>query len=160
MPEARSDFLREIETRGYLHQCTDPEGLDALAAAGRIAAYIGFDCTADSLHVGSLVPIMMLRWLQRCGHKPIVLMGGGTTKIGDPSGKDEARQLLDETQIRQNMANQPQHLRAEAAVLLAEGQIARAQTTAQAALASLSAQMPTGVQQAEAAWLQAIINQV
>jgi len=104
MPEARSDFLREIETRGYLHQCTDPEGLDALAAAGRIAAYIGFDCTADSLHVGSLVPIMMLRWLQRCGHKPIVLMGGGTTKVGDPSGKDEARQLLDETQIRQNMA--------------------------------------------------------
>jgi len=103
MAEPRSDFLREISTRGYLHQCTNPEGLDALAAGGRITAYIGFDCTADSLHVGSLVPIMMLRWLQHCGHKPIVLMGGGTTKIGDPSGKDEARQLLDESQIRHNM---------------------------------------------------------
>jgi tyrosyl-tRNA synthetase len=104
MPEPRSDFLREITTRGYLHQCTDLEGLDDRAAGGRITAYIGFDCTADSLHVGSLVPIMMLRWLQRCGHKPIVLMGGGTTKIGDPSGKDEARQLLDEAQIQRNMA--------------------------------------------------------
>lgn len=104
MAEPRSDFLREITTRGYLHQCTDLEGLDSLAAGGGITAYIGFDCTADSLHVGSLVPIMMLRWLQRCGHKPIVLMGGGTTKIGDPSGKDEARQLLDEAQIRRNMA--------------------------------------------------------
>jgi len=103
MAEPRSDFLREITTRGYQHQCTDPDGLDALAASGRITAYIGFDCTADSLHVGSLVPIMMLRWLQLCGHKPVVLMGGGTTKIGDPSGKDEARQLLDEAQIRRNM---------------------------------------------------------
>jgi tyrosyl-tRNA synthetase len=104
MTEPRSDFLREITGRGFLHQCTDLAGLDALAENGPIAAYIGFDCTADSLHVGSLVPIMMLRWLQKTGHKPIVLMGGGTTKIGDPSGKDESRKLLSEDQIRANMA--------------------------------------------------------
>ncbi len=104
MPEPRSDFLREITGRGYLHQCTDLAGLDALAVKGPISAYIGFDCTADSLHVGSLVPIMMLRRLQRSGHKPIVLMGGGTSKIGDPSGKDEARQLLSDDEIAGNMA--------------------------------------------------------
>ena len=104
MTEPRSDFLREITGRGYLHQCTDLAGLDARAEKGPIRAYIGFDCTADSLHVGSLVPIMMLRWLQKTGHKPIVLMGGGTTKIGDPSGKDAARQLLSEDQIQTNMA--------------------------------------------------------
>ena len=104
MTGPRSDFLREITGRGFLHQCTDLAGLDALAENGPIAAYIGFDCTADSLHVGSLVPIMMLRWLQKTGHKPIVLMGGGTTKIGDPSGKDESRKLLSEDQIRANMA--------------------------------------------------------
>jgi len=104
MTEPRSDFLREITGRGFLHQCTDLAGLDTLAENGPIAAYIGFDCTADSLHVGSLVPIMMLRWLQKTGHKPIVLMGGGTTKIGDPSGKDESRKLLSDDQIRANMA--------------------------------------------------------
>ena len=104
MTELRSDFLREITGRGFLHQCTDIAGLDALAEKGPIGAYIGFDCTADSLHVGSLVPIMMLRWLQKTGHRPIVLMGGGTTKIGDPSGKDAARQLLSEDQIQANMA--------------------------------------------------------
>ncbi len=104
MTEPRSDFLREITGRGFLHQCTDLAGLDARAEKGPIRAYIGFDCTADSLHVGSLVPIMMLRWLQKTGHKPIVLMGGGTTKIGDPSGKDAARQLLSEDQIQANMA--------------------------------------------------------
>ena len=104
MTEPRSDFLREITGRGFLHQCTDLAGLDARAEKGPIAAYIGFDCTADSLHIGSLVPIMMLRWLQRTGHKPIVLMGGGTTKIGDPSGKDESRQLLSDDQIQANMA--------------------------------------------------------
>ena len=104
MTEPRSDFLREITGRGYLHQCTDLAGLDARAEKGPIRAYIGFDCTADSLHVGSLVPIMMLRWLQKTGHKPIVLMGGGTTKIGDPSGKDAARQLLSDDQIQANMA--------------------------------------------------------
>jgi tyrosyl-tRNA synthetase len=103
MTEPRSDFLREITGRGYMHQCTDLDGLDALAEKGPIRAYIGFDCTADSLHVGSLVQIMMLRWLQKTGHKPIVLMGGGTTKIGDPSGKDESRQLLSEDQIQANM---------------------------------------------------------
>lgn len=105
MAKPRSDFLREITARGYMHQCTDLEALDRLAHAGRITAYIGFDCTADSLHVGSLVPIMMLRWLQRAGHKPIVLLGGGTTKVGDPSGKDEARQLLSEQDIANNMAS-------------------------------------------------------
>ncbi len=104
MTELRSDFLREITRRGFMHQCTDLQGLDEKATAGRIVAYIGFDCTADSLHVGSLVQIMILRWLQRTGHKPIVLMGGGTTKVGDPSGKDEARQLLTDDQIAANMA--------------------------------------------------------
>ncbi len=104
MTQLRSDFLREITARAYLHQCTDLEGLDAEATKGPVTAYIGFDCTADSLHVGSLVPIMLLRWLQKTGHKPIVLIGGGTTKIGDPSGKDESRQLLSEEQIAHNTA--------------------------------------------------------
>ena len=105
MSEPKSEFLRAMTTRGFLHQCTDFEALDEKAAAGKpIVAYIGFDCTADSLHVGSLVQIMMLRWLQKTGHKPIVLMGGGTTKIGDPSGKDEARQLITAETIQKNMA--------------------------------------------------------
>ncbi|MCC7427076.1 MAG: tyrosine--tRNA ligase [Alphaproteobacteria bacterium] len=104
MTSPRSDFLRAIVERGYLHQCSDLEGLDAQALAGRITAYVGYDCTAESLHVGNLVSIMMLRWLQKTGHKPIVLMGGGTTKIGDPSGKDEARQLLTEERIESNKA--------------------------------------------------------
>jgi tyrosyl-tRNA synthetase len=104
MTSPRSAFLDILTSRGFVHQCTDLEALDALAAAGRISAYIGFDCTADSLHVGNLVGIMMLRWLQKTGHKPIVLMGGGTTKIGDPSGKDEARKLLDDAGIARNMA--------------------------------------------------------
>ena len=94
--------MRVLEERGYIHQCTDQESLDALATGGRITAYIGFDCTADSLHVGSLVQIMMLRWLQTTGHKPIVLLGGGTTKIGDPSGRDESRVLLTEDTITAN----------------------------------------------------------
>src|SRR3546814_6720003 len=100
----RSEFLRTIGERGFVHQCTDPEALDARAAQGPITAYIGFDCTGDSLHVGHLVSIMMLRWLQQTGHKPIVLMGGGTTKVGDPSGKDEARKLLTDADIAANMA--------------------------------------------------------
>jgi tyrosyl-tRNA synthetase len=104
MTSPRSAFLEAMVSRGFLHQCTDLEGLDAAASAGTIAAYIGFDCTADSLHVGSLVQIMALRWLQKTGHKPIVLMGGGTTKIGDPSGKDETRKLLDDDAIARNMA--------------------------------------------------------
>jgi tyrosyl-tRNA synthetase len=104
MTEPRSEFLREITARGYMHQCTDLEALDARAADGRITAYIGFDCTAPSLHVGSLVGIMLLRRLQRAGHKPIVLMGGGTTRIGDPSFRDESRPLLSDSVIAANMA--------------------------------------------------------
>ena len=99
-----SDVMRVLSERGFIHQCTDDAALDALAARARIAAYIGFDCTADSLHVGSLVQIMMLRWLQKTGHRPIVLLGGGTTKIGDPSGRDEARALLDDDAIAANKA--------------------------------------------------------
>ena len=100
-----SDFLRRLAARGYIHQITDGAALDAAAAKGVITAYVGFDCTAPSLHIGNLVSIMMLRHLQQAGHRPIVVMGGGTTKIGDPSGKDEARQLLTDDQIRANMAS-------------------------------------------------------
>ncbi|GAC1303112.1 MAG: tyrosine--tRNA ligase [Steroidobacteraceae bacterium] len=96
--------MRTLVERGYIHQQTDPAGLDDRAAAGVISAYIGFDATADSLHVGSLVPIMVLRRLQQAGHRPIVLMGGGTTKVGDPSGRDETRKLLDDAQIDANIA--------------------------------------------------------
>jgi tyrosyl-tRNA synthetase len=98
----RSELLRTLEGRGFIHQCTDPEALDALAAEKPVTAYIGFDCTADSLHIGHLVSIMMLRHLQRHGHKAIALVGGGTTKVGDPSGKDESRQLLSDAQIEAN----------------------------------------------------------
>jgi tyrosyl-tRNA synthetase len=98
----RSEFLTILEARGFIHQCTDFEGLDAALMEGPLTAYIGFDCTAPSLHAGSLVQIMMLHWLQKSGHKPIVLMGGGTTKVGDPSGKDESRQLLSDAQIETN----------------------------------------------------------
>jgi tyrosyl-tRNA synthetase len=96
-------FLEEATARGFVHQCTDSEALSAALSAGPISAYIGFDCTADSLHVGSLVSIMLLRLLQKHGHRPIVLMGGGTTRIGDPSGRDESRQLLTDAVIAQNM---------------------------------------------------------
>jgi tyrosyl-tRNA synthetase len=99
----RSDFLNAVAERGFLHQCTNAEALDALAAKEPITAYIGYDATADSLHVGNLVSIMLLRLLQKTGHKPIVLMGGGTTKVGDPSGKDDARQLLTDAQIQANI---------------------------------------------------------
>jgi tyrosyl-tRNA synthetase len=99
-----SDFLNEATARGFVFQCTDLAALDAAMSAGPIAAYIGFDCTADSLHVGSLLQIMILRLLQRHGHKPVVLMGGGTTRIGDPSFRDEARQMLSDAQIAANMA--------------------------------------------------------
>ena len=104
MSTPRSPFLATALERGFIHQCTDIEALDERLCAGRVAAYVGYDCTADSLHVGSLVSIMLLRLFQKCGHKPIVLMGGGTTRIGDPSGKDEARQLLDDAEIARNMA--------------------------------------------------------
>ncbi len=104
MPGFKSDFMNVLHERGYVHQCTDAAALDDRAANGIVAAYIGFDCTADSLHVGSLLQIMLLRRLQMTGHRPIVLMGGGTTKVGDPSGKDSARQLLSDAQIAANMA--------------------------------------------------------
>ncbi|MDH5747790.1 MAG: tyrosine--tRNA ligase, partial [Rhodospirillales bacterium] len=103
MATYRSDFIKIATERGFFHQCTDLEALDDLASKEIVSAYIGFDCTAPSLHAGSLVSIMLLRALQQSGHKPIVLMGGGTTKVGDPSGKDESRQLLSEEQIAANM---------------------------------------------------------
>ncbi|QRG05088.1 tyrosine--tRNA ligase [Xanthobacter dioxanivorans] len=104
-PAFRSEFMRTLEERGYIHQCSDLERLDAKAAEGPITAYIGFDATASSLHAGHLLSIMMLRTLQRTGHRPIALMGGGTTKIGDPSGKDEARKMLTDQQIADNIAS-------------------------------------------------------
>jgi len=104
MSTVTSDFLHELKTRGYIHQCTDETALDKLARSETITGYIGFDCTAPSLHVGNLVSIMLLRKLQQTGHRPIVLIGGGTTKVGDPSGKDEARKLLTDTEIGANIA--------------------------------------------------------
>jgi tyrosyl-tRNA synthetase len=104
MSNARSAFLTVAAERGFIHQCTDFAALDARLAAGPVTAYVGYDCTADSLHIGNLMSIMLLRWFQKTGNKPIVLMGGGTTRIGDPSGKDESRQLLSDEQIAHNMA--------------------------------------------------------
>jgi tyrosyl-tRNA synthetase len=101
----KSDFMRIVHERGMVHQCSDATRLDELLASGMRTAYIGFDCTADSLHVGHLLQIMLLRWWQKTGHKPITLMGGGTTKVGDPSGRDETRQLLTPQQIDANMAS-------------------------------------------------------
>jgi tyrosyl-tRNA synthetase len=100
----RSDFLQAAEERGYIHQITDAAGLDTALRRGMVSAYVGFDCTADSLHVGHLMSIMLMRLLQRTGHRPVALIGGGTTKVGDPSGKDEARQLLTDAQIEVNKA--------------------------------------------------------
>jgi tyrosyl-tRNA synthetase len=102
MTQYKSEFLNTLATRGFIHQCSDNEGLDALAAARKLIAYIGFDCTASSLHVGSLVQIMLLHWLQATGNKPIVLMGGGTTRVGDPSGRDESRKILSLEDIENN----------------------------------------------------------
>jgi tyrosyl-tRNA synthetase len=99
-----SDFLHAAQERGYIHQITDTAALDAALRAGTVSAYVGFDCTADSLHVGHLLSIMLLRLLQRTGHRPVALIGGGTTKVGDPSGKDEARQLLTDAAIEANKA--------------------------------------------------------
>ncbi len=101
----KSDFMRIVHERGMVHQCSDTARLDELLSSGTRTAYIGFDCTADSLHVGHLLQIMLLRWWQKSGHKPIALMGGGTTKVGDPSGRDETRQLLTPAQIDDNMAS-------------------------------------------------------
>jgi tyrosyl-tRNA synthetase len=103
MSRDQSEFARAVVERGFVHQVTDLDALDRVAAGERLVAYVGFDCTADSLHVGHLVSIMLLRWLQRTGHRPIALIGGGTTKVGDPSGKDESRQLLDEATIERNI---------------------------------------------------------
>src|SRR5688572_14338656 len=105
MTDYKSELLRVLSSRGYIHQLTDAEGLDALAQKQVVPGYIGFDATAPSLHVGSLVQIMMLRRMQQAGHKPIVLMGGGTSKIGDPSLRDEARKLMTGDVIQQNMAS-------------------------------------------------------
>jgi tyrosyl-tRNA synthetase len=102
--QPRSDFLAALQARGFIQQCSDPAGLDDKARSGSLVAYIGFDCTAPSLHVGSLLQIMMLHWLQKGGGKPIALMGGGTTLVGDPSGKDETRKLLTVEQIEANKA--------------------------------------------------------
>jgi tyrosyl-tRNA synthetase len=102
MTTYKSDFLNTLSTRGYIHQCSDAAGLDALAAKGDATAYIGFDCTAKSLHVGSLVQIMLLYWAQQLGQKSIALMGGGTTRVGDPSGRDESRKLLTLEDIEDN----------------------------------------------------------
>ncbi|MEN8861081.1 MAG: tyrosine--tRNA ligase, partial [Qipengyuania flava] len=104
MTNYNSDLLRVLDERGYIHQLTDAEGLDKLAAAQVVPGYIGFDATAPSLHIGSLVQIMMLRRLQQTGHKPVVLMGGGTTRIGDPTGRDESRKMLTDETIADNIA--------------------------------------------------------
>ena len=105
MPAFKSDFMRIVHERGMVHQCSDAQRLDELLSTGTRTAYIGFDCTADSLHIGHLLQIMLLRWWQNTGHKPIALMGGGTTKVGDPSGRDETRQLLTPQVIEDNMAS-------------------------------------------------------
>jgi tyrosyl-tRNA synthetase len=102
MSNYKSDFLHTLSTRGFIHQVSDAEGLDRLAAANEVVAYIGFDCTAKSLHVGSLVQIMLLHWAQRTGQTPIALMGGGTTRVGDPSGRDESRKMLTLEDIEEN----------------------------------------------------------
>jgi len=104
MTTVSSDFLRIVHERGFVDTCTDTEALDALLRQEVVSAYIGYDCTAPSLHVGSLVSIMLLRWLQKTGHRPVVLMGGGTTRIGDPTGRDDARRMLTDAEIAANMA--------------------------------------------------------
>ena len=109
---ANSAFLAEAKARGFVFQCTDEAALDAACAAGRIAGYAGFDLTADSLHVGHMIPIMLLRLFQRHGHRPVALMGGGTTRIGDPSFREEARQLLGDEQIAANMVGIRRNLEA------------------------------------------------
>ena len=103
MSAYKSDFLNVLAERGFIHQVSEPEILDARAKAGAITGYIGFDCTAASLHVGSLLPIMMLHWMQQTGHRPLALMGGGTTRVGDPSGKDETRRVLTDEAIDENL---------------------------------------------------------
>ena len=103
MTTYKSDFLNILSERGFIHQVSEPDVLDARAVEGTVTGYIGFDCTAASLHIGSLLPIMMLYWMQQTGHRPIALMGGGTTRVGDPSGKDESRRILTEDMINENL---------------------------------------------------------
>src|SRR5712671_2380761 len=103
MSAYKSEFLRVLAERGFIHQVSEPDTLDTLAKSSRITAYIGFDCTAPSLHIGSLLPIMMLHWMQQTGHRPIALMGGGTTRVGDPSGKDESRKILTDDDINRHL---------------------------------------------------------
>ena len=102
MAKFKSDFLNTLDERGFIHQCSDPAGLDALAAKGEAVAYVGYDCTAPSLHIGNFLTIMMLYWLQQSGNKPVTLMGGGTTRVGDPSGKDETRAIRPVEEIEAN----------------------------------------------------------
>nr|HPI62983.1 tyrosine--tRNA ligase [Alphaproteobacteria bacterium] len=102
MGQIKSPLLNVLQERGYIHQATDLEGLDQRLCTSMVSAYMGFDATSNSLHIGNLVGIMMLRHLQHFGHRPVVLLGGGTTKIGDPSGKDESRKLLSATDIQHN----------------------------------------------------------
>src|SRR5215467_12427766 len=102
MSTFKSDFLNVLQERGFIHQCSDFEGLDQLAARGQATAYVGYDCTAPSLHIGNFLTIMMLYWLQQSGNKPITLMGGGTTRVGDPSGKDETRAIRSIEEIEAN----------------------------------------------------------
>ena len=105
MTAFKSDFLNILQERGFIHQCSDFEGLDALAAKGQATAYVGYDCTAPSLHIGNYLTMMMLHWLQQSGNKPITLMGGGTTMVGDPSGKDESRAIRSVEEIEANKAS-------------------------------------------------------
>jgi tyrosyl-tRNA synthetase len=105
MTAFKSDFLNVLQQRGFIHQCSDFDGLDALAAKGQAIAYVGYDCTAPSLHIGNYLTMMMLHWLQQTGNKPITLMGGGTTMVGDPSGKDESRALRSVEEIETNKAS-------------------------------------------------------
>ena len=101
----KNKFLKEMHDRGYINQCTDLDKLDKICSKKSISGYIGFDCTASSLHVGSLLQIMILKLMQKHGHKPIVLLGGGTTLIGDPSGKDSTRKILEQEEIRKNISS-------------------------------------------------------
>ena len=116
MTAFKSDFLNVLQERGFIHQCSDFEGLDALAAKGEATAYVGYDCTAPSLHIGNYLTMMMLHWLQQSGNKPITLMGGGTTMVGDPSGKDESRALRTRRGDRSQQGQHPRRVRQGAAL--------------------------------------------
>ena len=105
MFKPKSNLIKELQSRGYIHQCTDIEKLDNLVSKKKLVAYIGFDCTAESLHVGSLIQLMLIRILQKNGHQVIALLGGSTSKIGDPSDKNKTRQLLNDVEIRNNSKN-------------------------------------------------------